>query len=59
MNIDKAAALEKFVNAGGNHRAHSENGVEGVCSHSQVRYCTEIFKRVALFLQRVIGRALT
>ena len=58
MHIHKAAALEKLVNTGGNRRTHPENGVECVSSHAQVRYCTKIFKRVALFLQRVIGRAL-
>ena len=58
MGIDKAPVVEKLVDGKSRFAAHPEGSVEQVGPGAQVGDGTQKFHRMALFLQRVIRRAL-
>ena len=56
MHIDKASLLEKSVDRIGDQRTDTEYRCKCVRADSEMGDRAEIFKRVAFFLQRIIGR---
>ena len=58
MGIDKAPLMEKFMDGKGRFAAHTESGVEQVGARAQMGDGAEIFHRMTLFLQGIIGGAL-
>ena len=56
MHIDKASLLEKSVDRIGDQRTDTEYRCKCVRTDSEMGDRAEIFKRVAFFLQRIIGR---
>lgn len=59
VNVDKAFALEEFMNAKGKHGAKTVKRGEGVRTGAEIRFVAEIFKGVALLLEGVIRGAFT
>ena len=57
MGVNKAPLLKELMNGERRRAPHPENGVEGVGAGTQMLDGAEIFQRVALLLQRIIGRA--
>ena len=55
MYIDKTALLEELVDRIGDQGAYTEHSSEGVGTDTQMGNGAQIFKAVALFLQRIIG----
>ena len=57
--LKNAAKTEEEEQAGAqaNAQTNAENGVKGVCSDPQMRYRTQILKRMAFFLQRILPGA--
>lgn len=56
VDIDKSPLVKKVMNGKGTFTAHTKNGVIGIGSRSQMGNGSQIFKRMAFFLQRIIGR---
>ena len=54
MNINKSSALEELVDCKSGGASYSECGGESVGSRAEMCNGAEIFKAVALFLERVI-----
>ena len=59
MYIDKAALLEEFVYREGDQGADTEHSGKGVGADTQMGNGAQVFKAVALFLQRIIRRGST
>ena len=56
MHIDEAALLEELVDRGGNDGAHAERRLERVRARTQILDRAQILERMALFLERIVGR---
>ena len=57
MHVDKVLLSEESVNRLGRQRADLEHGVEGVRPRTEMGLGAQVFKGVALFLQRIVRRA--
>ena len=55
MGINKAFAVEKFMNCKGTFRTHAENGVEKVGAGAKMGDGAKKLHAVALFLKGIIG----
>ena len=59
MDIHKSALLEELMDRICRKRPYPEHRLKSVCAGTQVRYCTKVFKRMLLFLERVVGGGCT
>lgn len=56
MDVDKAAVVEEFMDGERRFAADAEHRAEGVGAGTQVGDLAQKLHRMALFLQRVVGR---